>query len=128
VKLPAHERATQTEQSYVRCSSNHLSIIQKFANHPSSVPTGNYTVARSDFIFLSLAAADQGKCATGMTKKLSRFSRQSTTLHRWDGVCQIPEQTNADVPVAVIRNTGQSVVPSQERGQKTEKATGLDEP
>lgn len=33
----------------------------------------------------------------------------------------------ADVPVAVVRDTGQSVVPRQEGRQKTEKATGLDD-
>lgn len=42
-------------------------------------------------------------------------------------MCQVPEQTNADVPVAVIRNTGQSVVPSQESGHNTKSATRLDE-
>lgn len=48
---------------------------------------------------------------------------QSTAFIEY--VCHLQERQG--VPVAVIRDTGQSVIPSQESGQKTEKATRLDD-
>lgn len=41
--------------------------------------------------------------------------------------CRQSLYESADVPVAIIRNTGEGVIPSQEGGQKSEKASSFDD-
>lgn len=80
-------------------------------------------MARSVLPFLAMPATDQGKCATGMMKKLSCFRQSGAPLIK--DVCNLWKRE--DVPVAVVCNTGEGVVPSQEGGQKSEKASGFDD-
>lgn len=65
-----------------------------------------------------MALTDQGKCATGTMKKLE--SRCQLVLRYL-----IDEE--GGLPVRVVCNTSQSVVPGQECREQREEAAGLDD-
>jgi len=67
----------------------------------------------SSFPRFSIPLTDQGKCATGTMKKLPRIS-----------TCDPPYQKKS-VPVRIIQDTSECVVPGQESRQQREEATSL---
>lgn len=63
---------------------------------------------------------DQGKCATGMMKKLEQGQSAQSPFRKEDG-------GGGSLPVRIVCNTSQGVVPCQECREQREKATGLDD-
>ena len=63
-----------------------------------------------------MALIDQGKCATGMMKKLKR-GQPVSRKKQWS--------EERSMPVRIVCNTRQSVVPRQECREQCEKAASL---